>query len=130
MTDSYRSELRELIDLIYFGEFGGRATQQMVHAGVLSALPEHLTDYLIGKGIASEVQSYFRSKGADGLPKFPEVNENGEHAQLELLSVDEFSFVHRKYVDRADANQSQAEKIRERCLEIHGVDLATTRASA
>lgn len=129
MADSFRSELRDLIDQVYFAEFGGRATQQMLHQAVYRDLPEHLVDYLIGKGIASEVQSYFRTKGTDGLPKFPEVNEDGEHAQLELLSVNEFAFVHRRYIDRAEANSSQAEKIRGLCLGVHGVDLAVAAAS-
>lgn len=123
MADSFRTELRDLIDRVYFGEFEAEATTQMVHMAVHRDLPEHLIDYLIGKGIASEVQSFFRSKTSDGLPRFPEVNDEGSHKQLELLSVDEFTFVHRRYIDRADANSAQADKIRERCLEVHGVDL-------
>lgn len=125
MTDSFRTELRDLIDRVYFGEFEAEATTQMVHLAVHRDLPEHLVDYLIGKGIASEVQSFFRSKTSDGLPRFPEVNEEGSHKQLELLSIDEFAFVHTKYVDRADANSAQAEKIRQRCIDLHGVDVGT-----
>jgi hypothetical protein len=129
MADSFRSELRDIIERVYINDLGGRATQKMVHAGVWRDLPEHLTDYLIGKGIASEVQTYFRSKGSDGLPKFPEVNADGEHHQLEFLSVTEFAFVHSKYVDRASANNEQADKIRQLCLDKYGVDLGA-KASA
>lgn len=129
MADSFRSELREIIERVYIDDLGGRATQQMVHQGVWAALPEHLTDYLIGKGISSEVQSYFRTQGNDGLPKFPEVNADGEHRQLELLSVDEFVFVHTSYVARADANSAKAERVRELCMVTHGVDLGS-KASA
>lgn len=130
MADSFRSELRDIIERVYLFEYGAQATQGMVHQGVTRELPEHLTEYLIGKGIASEIQSYFRAKGSDGLPRFPEVNEDGEHRQLELLSIDEFTFVHRRYIDRADANVGQAEKVRQLCLDRHGVDLSGTAATA
>lgn len=128
--DSYRSELREIIEQVYIADFGGRATQQMVHAGVLSALPDHLTDYLIGKGIASEVQSYFRVKGSEGLPRFPEVNAEHEHVQLEFLSVTEFAFLHSSYAARAEANTAQADKVRQMCLDRHGVDLTIAEAAS
>lgn len=130
MADSYRSELREIIERVYLFELAGQATQQMVHRGVWRELPEHLTDFLIGSGIANEIRSYFRAKGDGGLPRFPEVNEDGEHRQLELLTIDEFQFVHDRYIERADANVGQAEKVRQLCLDRHGVDLIATKAAS
>lgn len=130
MSDNYTAELREIIDRAFVAEHSGRATAQMLHGSVYRDLPEHLVDYLIGKGIRSQINSYFNTKADDGLPKRPEVNANGEHAQLELLSVDEFAYVHESYVSRADANRAQAQKVRERCFEQHGVDLASKAVSA
>lgn len=130
MTDSYTSELRDIIDRAFVAEHHGRATAKMVHASVHRDLPEHLIDFLVVKGLRSQINAYFNTKGDDGLPKRPEVNADGEHAQLELLSVEEFSYLHAAYVSRADANRQQAEKVRERCFEAHGVDLALTVASA
>lgn len=130
MPDSYALELREIIDRAFSVEHSGRATAQMVHATVQSDLPEHLVDYLIGKGIRSQVNAYFNAKDDDGLPKRPEVNAAGEHAQLDFASVTEFSYVHAKYVDRADANRAQAEKVRQRCLAVHQVDIDATASSA
>lgn len=128
MTDSFASELRDLIDRVYIANHGGRATQGMVHNDVWAALPEHMADYLIGKGIRAEVTTYFRAKTIDGLPRFPEVNAMGEHVQLELLSVAEFGFVHASYVKRSDQNLAQADKIRQRCIAVHGVEPAAVSA--
>lgn len=130
MTDTYTAELRDLIDRAFVGEHAGRATAQMVHNSVHRDLPEHLIDYLIGKGLRSQVASYFREQDHDGLPKRPAANAEGEHKQLALLSLDEFAYVHSTYLDRASANQAQAEKVRARCLEMHGVDLAEVAATA
>lgn len=123
MTDSYTSELRDIIDGVFITEYGGRATAQMVHQSVWALLPEHLVDPLIGKGIRSQVDAYFRVKDYDGLPKRPEINIEGEHAQLEFATVTEHAYLYSAYVDRAEANQAQAEKVRQRCLDAHGVDL-------
>lgn len=129
MTDSYTAELRDIIDRTFTSEHHGRATAQMVHHSVHRDLPDHLIDFLIGKGIRAQITSYFREKDREGLPKRPEVNPDGEHVQLALLSVTECSYVHSRYLDRADANLAQAEKVRRFCLEQHGVDLAA-KASA
>ena len=93
MTDSYTTELRDIINRAFVSEHAGRATAQMVHNSVYSELPEHLVDYLIGKGIKAEIGAYFRAKGRDGLPMRPKVNDAGEHAQLSLLSPDELSYL-------------------------------------
>lgn len=124
MTDSYTAELRDMIDRAFVGEHHGRATATMVHASVQRNLPDHLLDYLIAKGLRSQITAYFNAKSDDGLPKRPEVNRDGEHAQLELLSVEEFGYLHAAYVSRADANRQQAERVRERCYAAYGVDLA------
>jgi hypothetical protein len=126
MPDTFTAELRDLIDRAFVGEHGGRATAQMVHNSVHRDLPDHLVDYLIGKGLRSQVASYFREQDQDGLPKRPAANAEGEHAQLALLSLAEFTYVHATYLDRSEANRKQAEKIRVRCLETHGVDLVAS----
>lgn len=128
MIDSYTTELRDLIDRAFTAEHGGRATAQMVHNSVHALLPEHLIDYLIGKGLRSQVNAYFNAKDDDGLPKRPEINTEGEHAQLEFASVTEHAYVYGRYIDRADANRAQAEKVRQRCLDVHGVDLVSVVA--
>lgn len=124
MADSYTSELRDIIDRAFTAEFEGRATVQMVHGSVYRDLPDHLIDYLIGKGIKAEIGAYFRDKDADGLPKRPKVNDDGEHAQLSLLSADEMAYLYGRYLDASEANKAQAEKLRRVCLSKHGVDLA------
>lgn len=130
MTDSFTSELREIIDTAFTGEHGGRATAQMVHNSAHRDLPDHLIDFLVGKGLRSQVAAYFREQDSEGLPKRPAANPDGEHAQLDLLSVDECGFVYEAYIARAGANQAQAEKVREFCSKRHGVDLAAKVASA
>lgn len=130
MIDTYTSELRDIIDRAFTHEHAGRATAQMVHNSVHRDLPDHLVDYLIGKGLRSQVAAYFREQGSDGLPKRPAANPEGEHAQLSFLSVDEFVYVHSTYLTRAEANKAQAEKIRARCLETHGVDVAGLAAAS
>lgn len=123
MTDTFKAELRDLIDRAFTVTHSGRATANMLQVSVHSDLPDHLLDYLIGKGLKSEIRRYFGEKDSEGLPKRPAANEDDEHAQLELFTLGEFAFLHRTYVDRADANLTQAEKVRERCLDLHGVDL-------
>lgn len=129
MTDTYTAELRDVIDRAFTEEYGGRATAQMVHNSVYRDLPEHLIDFLIGKGIRAQVGSYFRAQDAEGLPRRPAVNDDGEHAQFSLLSPDELAYLYRQYLDRSHANQEQAEKVRQVCLSRHGVDLSAARAS-
>lgn len=125
MTDSYAAELRDLIDRAFVAEHGGRASVQMVHNSVHAAMPEHIKDFLIGKGLAAQVRAYFKDKDQDGLPKRPAVNAEGIHADAALLSIEECSFVYVGYLDRIEANRQQAEKWRERVLQDHGVDLAS-----
>lgn len=130
MTDSYATELRDLIDRAFVGEHGGRATAQMVHNSVHRDLPEHLIDYLIGKGLRSRISAYFNDKDGEGLPKRPAVNPDGIHADATLLTLEECGFVYAGYLERAEANKQQADKWRERVLEEHGVDLAEKAAAS
>lgn len=129
-ADSARAELRDIIDRTFVGDLAGRATAERVRVTVWADLPDHLRDYLIGKGLASEIQSYFRTRSRDGLPMAPEVNEAGEHVQLEFLSVTEYAFLYSKYVDRSEANADQATKVRQRCLDLHRVDLINVVTTA
>lgn len=41
----------------------------------------------------------------------------------EIADTPTYGEVHSRYLDRADANLAQAEKVRRFCLEQHGVDL-------
>jgi hypothetical protein len=129
VSNSYTTELRDIIDRAFTAEYGGRATAQMVHNSVHRDLPGHLVDYLIGKGLRSQITAYFNAKSDDGLPKRPEANQDGEHAQLELLSVQEYAYVHGRYIERSRANRVQAERLRQRCLDTHGVDVAAASAA-
>lgn len=130
MSDSYRSELQDIIDRSFIGEFGGRATAQMIQTSIYADLPEHLTDYLIGKGIKAEIGAYFRAKGDDGLPQRPKVNDEGVHAQLSLLDLDELTYLYRQYVNASDASRAQAEKVRLIAVAQYQVDLAAKVATA
>lgn len=130
MTDSHAAELRDLIDRAFIGEYGGRATAQMVQNSLHGSLPDHLVDYLIGKGLRARISSYFNDKDGEGLPKRPAVDVDGIHADATLLTVEECGFVYAAYLDRADANRQQAEKWRERVLEERGVDLASVVGAA
>lgn len=129
MTDSYRSELQDLIDRAFVGEYAGRATAQMVYNSIYSDLPPHLIDHLVGKGIKAEIGSYFRAKGIDGLPMRPKVNAEGEHADFGLLSPEEMAYLYQQYVDASAANDAQAEKVRAACLKKYSVDLAATASA-
>ncbi|WP_114202349.1 hypothetical protein [Janibacter anophelis] len=123
MTSSHTAELHDLIDRVFTAELGGRATTQMVHDSVHRTLPDHLVDFLVAKGLRHQVTAYFREKDDDGLPKRPEVNDGGEHLQLDFATVTEHAYLHRKYMQRADQNIEQASKVRQRCLDKHGVDI-------
>lgn len=129
MADSFTAELKDIIDRAFIGEHGGRATVEMVHHSVQANLPPHLADYLIGKGLRSQVGAYFRAKDDEGLPRRPEVNDEGEHTQLEFANVIEHEYVYAAYLARVEANAAQAEKVRQRCLDVHGVDLAGARVA-
>jgi len=124
MSDSYAAELRDLIDRAFVGEYGSRASAQMVQNSLHDNLPEHLIDYLISKGLRARITSYFNDKDGDGLPKRPAVDTDGIHADAALLTIDECGFVYAGYLDRAAANEQQAEKWRVRVLDERGVDLA------
>lgn len=123
MTDSYRSELLEQTERIFKTDLGGRAAIREVVDLLVGDLPEGADDYYVRKGVTGVVQSYFRTKTADGLPQAPQVNDSGQHVQLELLSVEEYRFLARQYLDRSHANRAQAEKVAARCKEICGVSL-------
>lgn len=123
MTDSYRSELLEQTDHIFKSDLCGRAVIRDVVNRLTQNLPEGAADYYVRKGITGVVQSYFRTKGADGLPQAPQVNAAGEHVQLELLTVDDYRYLARQYLDRSHANRAQAEKVAARCSQIYSVAL-------
>lgn len=130
MTDSFTTELRDIIDRAFTDDLGGKATANMLQEHVWANLPDHLTHFLISKGLRAQVTAYFREQDHDGLPKRPAANPEGEHKQLSFFSVEEFAYLHADYRKRAAANDAQAEKVRVRCLDLHDVDLAVMSATA
>lgn len=123
MTDSYRAELLEQADRVFRNDLGGRGSLGDVLDRLVELLPPGAESYYVRKGVANVVAAYFRQQTRDGLPQAPQVNDTGEHAQLELLTVVELTYLARQYLDRSQANRVQAEKVAARCAEMYGVAL-------
>jgi hypothetical protein len=124
VTDSYRSELIELVERVFVEDLGGRASKaQVVDRIATTELPPGAENYFIRVGASSVVQSYFRTKGAEGLPQAPQVNDEGEHAQQGLWTLEEYHYLARQYLDRSHSNRVQAEKVAAECARVYGVTL-------
>lgn len=130
MTTSFPAEIRDVAQRLVDADFGGRAMTREVVDTLIATLPGHLIDYVIRKGLTSEVNAMFRAKAANGLPRYPEANPAGEHVQFELLSVDESAYVYESYRKRGAANFAKAQLVREACLDAHHVDLAARKERA
>lgn len=130
MTDSYRAELLDQTHQVFTAEMGGRAIIRDLVDALIADLPEGASDYYVRRGVTQVVQSYFRTKNTEGLPQAPQVNDAGEHVQLELLTVDDYRYLVRQYLDRAEANHAQAEKFAARCEAIWGVTLDVAEAKS
>lgn len=121
MSSSEHAELTDLIERV-FHEVGGRATagEMMEH---LTGIPEHLNTYLVNNGLKTLIGQYFRSRTDAGLPTAPEIDSDGTHAQLELLSVEEFRYVVRQQMNASRAARQQAKKYADKCAEVHGITI-------
>ncbi|MCW2496372.1 hypothetical protein [Jatrophihabitans sp.] len=93
MSTHESNEIHEAIDRTWIEQLGGRGTHGDVWGVLRENLPEHLRQYLADRGLSSAVSSYFRRKNAAGLAQAPQVSDDGVHAQLELMSADEFRYV-------------------------------------
>lgn len=122
MIASENAEMTDLVDRVW-QSMGGVGSQPDVTRHVLAALPEHLTTYLVARGVISAVGAYFRRRGETGLPTAPLVDKRGTHMQLELMSVEEYRFVVVQYLKRGRANYAMAQRMAEQCQLVHGVQI-------
>jgi len=119
MSDSERQELLDLIDRTFLA-LGGRATMAEMFASI--ELPPHLCAYCTRQGLRTAISSYFRrARRDDGLPQAPEVDDDGNHAQLELWTVDDCRFLVAAYVSASESNRRRAQQIVEHCWDRYGV---------
>lgn len=112
MIDSERAELNDMIDRA-FTDLGGRATKAEI-INVLR-LPAHLKDFCARQGLKTVVGLYLRKLSKSGLPQAPAVDGEGNHAQLELMTIDDCRFLVAAYRVRGEANYRRAEQIVEFC---------------
>lgn len=124
MPSSENAEIHDLIHRIFTEQFGSAASTPEVYRAAADSLPEHLSRHLIGKGLKAEISRYFRTKRSDGLPQAPEVDDEGTHKQLDLMTVPEYRYVIEAYLKSSAASRAQAAKLIDLCREIHGVTIA------
>jgi hypothetical protein len=115
-----RTEILDLAELV-FHQLGGRATSRDVQDNLREVLSEEQREYLSEYALGSIVGQFFRRRDRSGLPQAPEVNGAGTHCQLELITVDEWRYVIRKYVQRSDQNLDMAYRCANACKDVHGV---------
>jgi len=84
---------------------------------------DEIKDHQARQGYKAAIGSYLRSRDRDGLPQAPEVNDHGEHAQLELAFVYEYRYVIARYMSLSKANRDQALKVAKRCFEKYGIKI-------
>ncbi|WGW12693.1 hypothetical protein LWF01_02680 [Saxibacter everestensis] len=122
MSASENQELSDLYQRI-FEELGGRATVKEIVAHATITAGQHLNEYLTAQGHKTKVGAFLRRKGTSGLPQAPEVDGQGTHVQLELLSVEEFKYVVAHHLKSARASAQQARNLADYCYEMRGVAL-------
>ncbi|MEH3033325.1 MAG: hypothetical protein PGN07_04615 [Aeromicrobium erythreum] len=123
MPSSENAELHDLIHRVFTETFGSAASAPEVFREVVTSIPDHLTRHLVGKGPKAEISGYFRTKRADGLPQAPEVDDEGTHKQLDLMTVPEYRYVIEQYLKSSAASQAQAQKLADLCHALHGVTI-------
>lgn len=111
MASSEREELNQIIQQVFEGEFGMRASHAEVAAEVIDRLPSHLARYYAEAGVRNQVSAYFKRRNAHGLPSAPVADKKGTHVQLELMNVAELAYVASRYIDKAEGNLTQARKV-------------------
>lgn len=115
-----RAELVAVVQQV-FAELGGRASQEDIKAHLDTVLTAEQLRYLATPGLSSLIGATLRMAGQSGLPQAPEIDEHGTHAQLELLTIEEFAYVVRRYMERSGQNTSKAYAASRLCQEQHGV---------
>jgi type II secretory pathway component PulJ len=116
MTDALMGRIGTVFD-----QLGGRATNQDLQAHVESTLTIDERSHLVRTGLSTRIASFFRQRAESGLPQAPEIDEHGTHAQLDLLSVEEWRYVVRQYMLRSLANRRKARDAADLCFQQHAV---------
>lgn len=132
MISSESAELADMFDRVFVGQFGGRASVDEVYRAVLKDLPNHLRDYLVATGLKTKIGTHFRKRNSIGLPAAPEVNAQGVHVQLDMMSVEEFRYCVQRQCRDAETSKAQAHRYAQLCAEVHGelIDVAAELAKA
>ena len=94
---SISTEVQELAATV-FEDLNGRATSREIQSRVRDLLSEEQRDRLADRALAPIVSGYFLRRHSSGLPHAPEVNKDGTHCQLQLMTVDEGRYVIRNYM--------------------------------
>lgn len=116
------SELTEHVARTFEAMGGVGTIIELVEAARAGASPD-LDTYLLDRGWASIAGSFFRSRGNNGLPVAPEVDEHGTHMQLQLMSVEEYRYAIKRRMSGSVAYRKQAEKFAAACLTTYGVHI-------
>lgn len=123
MTDhqpaSINGEICSLAEEV-FKRLGGRATSPDVQRRVWELLTDEQYGRLAYKALAPIISSFFLRRNRNGLPQAPEVDGDGTHCQLELITVDEYRYLVRSYVQRSSQNLAMAHKFAQQCKDVHG----------
>lgn len=117
---SENQQLREHIAHTFEAMGGVGSITDLVQAARAHASPT-LDAYIRDRGWTSVVGAFLRSRGANGLPLAPEVDQHGTHMQLQLMSVEEFQYVIKRRMSESTASVRQAQKYAECCWETYGV---------
>ncbi len=119
MSSSEGAELRDMIQRA-FEHLGGRATVGEITAYLEPTLPGYLKASLVRAGLSNRVGRALRQPGKLGLPKAPEVDKDGTHVQLELMSADEFRYVVARQMDNSASAYRRAQQMADLCFALHG----------
>lgn len=92
MTSSEYAEIQDAVERAW-ATLGMRGSNRDVLDTLRTDLPDHLREYLTDRGLSQAIGTFFRRKNKVGLAQAPEVDADGTHAQMELLSAAEFRYV-------------------------------------
>lgn len=129
MSSSEGAELKDMIQRA-FEELGGRATKGEIVAFLEPQIPGYLKSSIVRAGLATKVGGFLRQPGKLGLPKAPEVDKDGTHVQLELMSADEFRYVVARQMDNSASAYRRAQQMADLCFALHEVRIPVQIALA
>ena len=121
MSHSEGAELKDMIQRA-FEELGGRFLEPQI--------PGYLKSSIVRAGLATKVGGFLRQPGKLGLPKAPEVDKDGTHVQLELMSADEFRYVVARQMDNSASAYRRAQQMADLCFALHEVRIPVQIALA